>query len=174
MLEPQAVEGSALVTCNASTQERGKVDASRSTWRDNRHSLWCTYCKKPRHTKERCWKLNGKPVTSSREWGNKGQPRPQAHLIEQTSQQISHSEGQVKESLSNEEIERIKGLLGSLDKPSGACSLALSGKSPFSFSLNASEKISSEAWIIDSGATDHMTHTSHFFSTYTPCPAIEK
>lgn len=54
MLEPQAVEGSALVTCNASTQERGKVDASRSTWRDNRHSLWCTYCKKPRHTKERC------------------------------------------------------------------------------------------------------------------------
>ncbi|GAV70798.1 UBN2_3 domain-containing protein, partial [Cephalotus follicularis] len=76
--------------------------------------------------------------------------------------------GQEKEGFNSEEIERIRNLLGSLEKPSGACSLALSGKSPFFFGLHASKSFSSDSWIIDSGATDHMTYTSQYFSTYTP------
>ncbi|GAV76355.1 UBN2_3 domain-containing protein, partial [Cephalotus follicularis] len=71
-------------------------------------------------------------------------------------------------SFNSEEIERIRNLLGSLEKPLGACSLALSGKSPFSFGLHASKSFSSDSWIIDSGATDHMAYTSQYFSTYTP------
>ncbi|GAV81108.1 LOW QUALITY PROTEIN: UBN2_3 domain-containing protein, partial [Cephalotus follicularis] len=65
-----------------------------------------------------------------------------------------------------EEIKRIRNLLGSLEKPSGACSLALSGKSPFSFGLHASKRFSRDSWIIDSRANDHMTYTSQYFSTY--------
>ncbi|GAV76366.1 LOW QUALITY PROTEIN: UBN2_3 domain-containing protein, partial [Cephalotus follicularis] len=76
--------------------------------------------------------------------------------------------GQRKEGFNSEVIERIRNLLGSLEKPSGACSLALSGKSPFSFGLHASKSFSSDSWIIDSRATDHMTYTSQYFSTYTP------
>ncbi|GAV66127.1 UBN2_3 domain-containing protein, partial [Cephalotus follicularis] len=79
-----------------------------------------------------------------------------------------HGEGQERDGFNSEEIERIKNLLGSLEQPSSALSLVLSGKSPFSFGLNASEKFSSDSWIIDSGATDHMTYTSQYFSTYTP------
>ncbi|GAV60593.1 UBN2_3 domain-containing protein [Cephalotus follicularis] len=69
MLEPQALEGSAFVTRNAHPQqeEKGKADASWPLWKNNRDNLWCTYCNKPRHTRDRCWKLNGKPTTSSRE-----------------------------------------------------------------------------------------------------------
>ncbi|GAV76996.1 UBN2_3 domain-containing protein, partial [Cephalotus follicularis] len=73
-----------------------------------------------------------------------------------------------KKGFNCEEIERIRNLLGSLEKPSGACSLALSGKSPFSFGLHALKRFSSDSWIIDSGATNHMTYTSQYFSTYTP------
>ena len=41
----------------------------------NKDNLWCIYCKKPRHTKENCRKLNSKPP--SQEWGNRGgQQRP--------------------------------------------------------------------------------------------------
>ncbi|GAV81994.1 LOW QUALITY PROTEIN: UBN2_3 domain-containing protein, partial [Cephalotus follicularis] len=79
-----------------------------------------------------------------------------------------HGEGHEKEVFNSEEIERTRNLLESLEKPSGACSLALSGKSPFSFGLHASKSFSSDSWIIDSGAIDHMTYISQSFSTYTP------
>ena len=132
MLEPQTLEGSALVTKNeqTQTQERRKANLLRvsgkdnkdNIWKDNKDNLWCTYCKKLRHTRERCWKLNGKPSTSSREWGNRrGQQKSQAHLTKQ----INQSEGQEKGGLNSEEIERLRGLLGFLEKPSSACSLAL-------------------------------------------------
>ncbi|RVW77005.1 hypothetical protein CK203_036884 [Vitis vinifera] len=32
-------------------------------WKENKDNLWCTYCKKPRHTKEKCWKLNDSGAT---------------------------------------------------------------------------------------------------------------
>ncbi|KAL5740476.1 hypothetical protein ACOSQ2_029656 [Xanthoceras sorbifolium] len=32
----------------------------------NKNTIWCTYYKKPRHTRERCWKLNGKPFSTRR------------------------------------------------------------------------------------------------------------
>ena len=80
MLEPQVSNGSALVTKSEQpqVQDRGRADISKPLERDNRNhyrsdskdNLWCNYCKKPRHTKENCWKLHGKPP--SREWGNRG------------------------------------------------------------------------------------------------------
>lgn len=84
--------------------------------RDNKDNLWCTYCKKPRDTKERCWKLHGKPP--SQEWRNqRGQHKSQAH----------HSGGQEKGDFNSQEIEKLRNLIGSLEKPFGACSLALLG-----------------------------------------------
>ncbi|KAL3734117.1 hypothetical protein ACJRO7_023463 [Eucalyptus globulus] len=117
MLEPQAVEGSAFTT--RKVDEKGDLPR-----KDNQDSLWCAYCKKPRHTKEQYWKLNGRPTTSGREWVNRAtQPRPRVHLTEKAGQE----EVQEKATFNNEEIEKLRGLLGSLNKPSGACSLALSG-----------------------------------------------
>ncbi|RVW90686.1 hypothetical protein CK203_038764 [Vitis vinifera] len=103
--------------------------------------------RKPRHTKEKCWKLNGKPP--SREWGNHGgQQRPQAHMAKQPKTKKNSATGE----FNSEEMEKLKSLLGSLDKPTGTYSLALS----------------------DSGATDHMTSKSQLFHTYTPSPSNKK
>ena len=68
----------------------------------------------------------------------------------------------------------MRSFLSNMEKPTGTCSLAYSGKHPFSFGLNASETPFKHSWIMDSGATDHMTHSSKFFSTYSPCPSNKK
>ena len=57
-----------------------------------------------------------------------------------------------------EEIEKIRVLLGSLEKPSSTYSLALSGKFPISIGLKVSDEIFVKSWVMDSGATNHMTH----------------
>ena len=41
----------------------------------------------------------------------------------------------------NEEMEKLRSLLGSLDKPTRACSLALSSTPSFSFCINVSNKV---------------------------------
>ena len=70
-------------------------------------------------------------------------------------------------------LKDLRGLLGSFDKPSDSCSLALSGKSPFPFRFHVSEKCLANCWVIDSGAIN-MSHTSQYFCTYTPCPSSRK
>ena len=74
----------------------------------------------------------------------------------------------------NEEMEKLRSLLGSLDKPTGACSLALLGTPSFSFCINASNKVYDDSWVIDSDGTNHMTPKSQFFHTYTPSPSNKK
>ena len=71
-------------------------------------------------------------------------------------------------------MEKLRSLLGSLDKPTGACSLALSGTPSFSFCINASNKVYDDSWVIDSNSTDHMTPKSQLFHTYTPSPSNKK
>lgn len=37
------------------------VDDQATKKSDEKAKVWCDYCKKPRHTRETCWKLHGKP-----------------------------------------------------------------------------------------------------------------
>ena len=58
MLEPQTMDGSALAT--KTNHEKEKSYQSQhfgrdNQWKENKDNLWCTHCKKPRHTKEICW-----------------------------------------------------------------------------------------------------------------------
>ena len=162
MLEPQTLDGSALVV-KTEYPEKGKNDLPKHLGRDNQ--CW----KKPRHTKEKCWKLNGKPP--SHEWGNHGgQQRPQAHMVEQPKTEENSAIG----GFNNEEMEKLRSLLGSLNKPTGAGSLALSGTPSFYFCINASNRVYDDSWVIDSGATDHMTSKSQLFHTYTPSLSNKK
>ena len=71
-------------------------------------------------------------------------------------------------------MEKPRNLSRSLDKPTGACYLALSGTPSFSFCINASNKVYYDSWVIDSGATNHMTPKYQFFHTYTPSPSNKK
>jgi len=49
-----------------------------------------------------------------------------------------------------------------------------SGKIPYSLGFNVSDTNFSHSWILDSGATDHMTPLPLYFSTYSPCPSNKK
>lgn len=60
MVESQSVESSAMVTRNAiikysgpSQQPLGETEQTNASKVTNKDFLWCTYCKKPRHTRER-------------------------------------------------------------------------------------------------------------------------
>ncbi|RVW66512.1 Retrovirus-related Pol polyprotein from transposon RE1 [Vitis vinifera] len=93
----------------------GRSSQPKTQNRDYKDNLWCTYCKKARHTRERCWKLHGKPP--SREWGQKGeQPsnNGQAHV---TTVQQNEATPQETGSLNQEEVERVRSLICNLDKP---------------------------------------------------------
>ena len=112
----------------------------------NKDSLWCTYCKKPRHTREKCWKLHGKPALFNKNGAVKnGQQKGQgqAHMIYTQSNNEGNSGEQGE--FNKEEIEKLKSWLGTLEKSTGTgtCSLALSGKCS-SHALNVSD-ITSQA-----------------------------
>ena len=56
----------------------------------------------------------------------------------------------------------------------GMCSLTLSCETLISLGLNASSNEFRNARILDSGATDHMTHNPNQFKTYLPCQSNRK
>ncbi|KAG8488224.1 hypothetical protein CXB51_018059 [Gossypium anomalum] len=125
MVENNQVDSSALVT-NAVNERRFGLEQPTSednrqierTKSFNKDSVWCTYCKKARHTKDRCWKLHGKPQTTNKNFSEKGISSPQSSKVSNTDTKSS--------------------------------------------------------WVIDSGATDHMTHSSQKFVSYTPCSSSRK
>jgi hypothetical protein len=68
----------------------------------------------------------------------------------------------------------VRSLIGNLDKPSCTCSLAYSGAFLTSIGLNVSGKTFANSWVMDSGATNHMTHSPNGFTTYFQCPSSRK
>lgn len=73
------------------------------------------------------------------------------------------------------EIEKLKTLLRSLEKPSGICSLAHPGQFPISIGLKVSDRTSfASSWVVNLGATNHRPHLSQKFRTYTPCPSNQR
>jgi hypothetical protein len=73
-----------------------------------------------------------------------------------------------------EEIECLRILLNTMEKPSGSCFLAQNGKIPISHVFSASNKNHSSIWVIDSSATDHMTYSAGAFTSYQHCPSSKK
>ncbi|XP_059440211.1 uncharacterized protein LOC132172685 [Corylus avellana] len=72
--------------------------------------------------------LKGKGKISHREWGQKGeQPRNNCHAHVAAVQQ-NEAAPQELGNLNQEEVEMVRSLIGNLDKPSGTCSLAYSGR----------------------------------------------
>ena len=123
---------------------------------------WCNYYKKPGHTKDMCWKLHGRTLNfnnNNRGWRpNSGQQQKVQGQANFTNSNPPNDENETPiDGEFKEDIERLKRLLESLEKPSGACSLALSGKRFVSHAFNVSNSPLSNSWVIDSDAMDHMT-----------------
>jgi len=186
---PPIVESSAMLVEKNSTVTTADQKKGEGTYVEKKgEELFCTFCKKYRHTREKCWRLNrkqpgrewgnGKPP--GREWDKKGdlsKKGGQAHMA------AGANEASPKNAkpLNQDEIEQMRYFLGRLEKPTGTSSLAYSGtfpsffgEFPFSFGLNASDIPLKQYWILDSGATDHMTPLPTHFFTYSPCPSNKK
>eukprot|EP00261_Vitis_vinifera_P031452 XP_019072695.1 PREDICTED: uncharacterized protein LOC109121825 isoform X2 [Vitis vinifera] len=68
-----AIEGSALVTTGGGYNK--VVAFQRKS--DERPQVWCDFCNKPRHTRENCWKIHGKPAN----WKGKTSDKPGRAII---------------------------------------------------------------------------------------------
>ncbi|XP_071928019.1 uncharacterized protein [Coffea arabica] len=151
MLESKILEGSAMISTKSNNMEAKIGNGCTESKKD---TILYTYCKKPCHTRDDCFKLHGKEQVLSRKEGGKG---GKAHLTDGEDQiQEKFNQAGIGE-FKKEEIEKLRNLLNSLEKSSSICSLAQSG-----------------SWVIDSGVTDHMTHNPIRFRTYNPCPGNRK
>uniref|UniRef100_A0A2N9G6R9 Retrovirus-related Pol polyprotein from transposon TNT 1-94-like beta-barrel domain-containing protein n=1 Tax=Fagus sylvatica TaxID=28930 RepID=A0A2N9G6R9_FAGSY len=128
---------------------------------DDKPRVWCDYYNKPRHTRESCWKIHGKPANwkNNKPSDRSGRAFPTANETEVTP-------------FTKEQMEHLLTLLksnSSFGIPSVSVAHISNEPNALSCCLN-----SSAPWIIDSGASDHMTSSHNFFESYSPCSEIEK
>ena len=185
MLQGVFTDGSALVS-NKGEGSRQRGGKSGTQGRpNNREGLWCTYCKKPRHTRDNCFKLHGKEAVLSKLGGFPSTTtRPNTSNQSYLSHKGQEEDGTMEKLeenfssdltlLNSEEINKLKSFLKTI-QDDGSCSLAHqdlsgkpSGKFAYSVIFPASNTDRNDTWILDSGATDHMTPNSHVFTTYQP------
>ena len=114
-----------------------------------------------RHTRETCWTIHGKLTNwkSSKLGDRSDRAFPTANEAEVSP-------------FTKEQMEHLLTLLKS-NSSSGipSVSLAQTGNKPNALSCCLN---SSAPWIIDSGASDHMTCSSHLFKSYSPCSGNDK
>ncbi|TYK25905.1 Cysteine-rich RLK (receptor-like protein kinase) 8 [Cucumis melo var. makuwa] len=113
----------------------------------------CEYCKKQRHTKDQCWKLHGRPPR-----GNKRSSNEQQNL----------RRTDVRETASTSQP------IGPTASHTSSPTLSVIVQSGMSQSLGLISVDGTNLWILDSGATDHLTGFSEHFITYTSYASNEK
>ncbi|RVW18491.1 Retrovirus-related Pol polyprotein from transposon RE1 [Vitis vinifera] len=118
--------------------------------RQKRDRPWCDYCKKPGHYKETCWKLHGKPA----DW----KPKPRfdrdgrAHVAA-NSESTSVPEPSPFNKEQMEMLQKLLSQVGSGSTTSVAFTANRGGMRP---------------WIVDTGASDHMTGDAAILQNYKP------
>ncbi|PON46011.1 hypothetical protein TorRG33x02_327260, partial [Trema orientale] len=128
---------------------------------------WCDHCRRPGHTKETCWKIHGKPIDwkPARERETKGN-----HVAAEDTPTTSNSAP-----LSREQWELIQKLINQTQSitqtqanssPSVIGTGSVAQKGNFLSALQVEKE--KGPWIMDSGASDHMTGEITVFKQYTP------
>ena len=140
------------VTSNSSASPKGKPI--------------CDHCKKPGHTRDKCWELYGKPA----DWKPR-KSKPRGNQVSHESSQPSQSEvGQI---ISSDQITQLLDYLKILQtqqKPSSSGTVAHKG----TCSAAINDSFLSSKWIVDSGASDHMTSDAKMFVSYLPLSGKDK
>lgn len=172
-------ESSALVTTIPRDSRFGgkKLDKNRSgDNHDDKDRLFCDFCNKYRHDREHCWKLHGRPVPGGKggRFGGRGGFRANHTTAHQSPAEpispVTQSGPSSSEfvMLTKDEVENFRRLMSQMSTSTAASSaFAHSGNNPTA--LSASCHTFSHPWIIDSGASDHMTGLSNLFSSYITC-----
>ncbi|RVW47126.1 Retrovirus-related Pol polyprotein from transposon RE1 [Vitis vinifera] len=156
-------ESSALKTQFAPFDNRKKIKGGRP---------WCDHCRKPGHSRETCWKIHGKPV----DW----KPRQPLEKEGQGNHVATDEQSPQLEAspFNKEQMEMLQKLLSpllSVQSQTGSSSNQVIGfgtlahKGNFLSAFTAGKK-RKKPWIVDSGASDHMTGDATIFDTYSSCP----
>ncbi|KAG6477180.1 hypothetical protein ZIOFF_066432 [Zingiber officinale] len=152
------IEGSALTSIGSNIR-RGTANLRKL---EEKSVLWCDFCNKPRHTQETYWKIHGNPANFKGKSGEKnGRIFPTANEAMTTASTIT-----------KEHLEQLLALLAS--NPSSNTpnvSVAHTGNEIIVFSCGFGI---SAPWIIDFGASDHMTNSLKLLKLYSPCPENKK
>ncbi|XP_073041739.1 uncharacterized protein [Primulina eburnea] len=115
-------------------------------------TTWCDHCYKPYHTKSKCWKLHGKPAG----WVPKHMCGSSGHTASTQSAMALPPPALFTDA----QLDQLSKFFSSTP----TASLMASIGNP----LNSTSAPSKAPWIIDSGASDHMTGSKMFFTTYSP------
>ncbi|CAL5430126.1 unnamed protein product [Camellia sinensis] len=179
MLPAASSDRSALVSAPSRDGDRGSRPPS------EKDTLFCDFCRRPRHTRETCWKLHGQPSggrgdRSSSRGGRSGQPRgrgpnARAHhsdTVEPQSTAPVDSSADISRFSTSELEVALRHLLDRRASSSSSGNIAQSGNLASSTSAFLSHQ--TLPWIIDSGASDHMSGSSDLFSAYTPSSGQDK
>ncbi|GMP69233.1 hypothetical protein CsSME_00028568 [Camellia sinensis var. sinensis] len=187
MMSPVSTDRSALLSTPRDSLSLPPPSAAKE-------SVFCDYCKKPRHThhdtRETCWKLHGTPSDGREDrlgsrGGRSGQSRGHganvrvhlSNIIEPPSSSPVVSSAADVSGLSASDFEIALHHL--LDR---RVSTSATG-APSSFFANSGNLVASPCallshtpipWIIDSGASDHTSGSSNLFSEYNPSSSLEK
>jgi hypothetical protein len=131
----------------------------------NNGKLFSAYCKYAGHIKEKCYKSHRYPPR----W-NKG--RTQTGGVQGSSLKFNQADrtttmGKVPV-VDVHALEEFKSKLRLSESPSPSIA---SSKVDSSFHVSSTQP---RSWIIDTGATNHMTGASNLFTSYTPCSGKDK
>ncbi|KZV22300.1 hypothetical protein F511_17902 [Dorcoceras hygrometricum] len=156
-------EVSALASIQNPVSEPSALASAKNSGQRQGRRPWCDHCHRPGHTKDTCWEIHGKPAN----WQSRKQSDRrsfQAHSVQEQPSSSRTSTPFTAEQI--EQLEKYCRLLRetALTPPVGSCSVTQSGII-YSTLISAP----SPSWIIDSGASDHMTGNLNSFCSYTPC-----
>lgn len=122
----------------------GKTNSQASNSKKKTNDFWCTHCQKSRHMVEGCFELTGYS-----EWWNPKGTKTQ-NKVKSTSRAAATTADETQTtSITKEDYNKLIKLLRAIQVKDNARATA-----------NMIGKTSSfvEPWIIDSGASDHVTH----------------
>ena len=151
-----SVEGSAMYTHNSSQDNKAKKGRP-----------WCDYCKKVGHVKDTCWKLHGKPA----DW----KPTRKTEYGSQANAAASSNNSAGSSPFTKEQLETLQQLFGHISastqpsqSPTEPPTSLLAHQGIF-HSAHVVQNRKTKPWIVDSGASDHMTGDITLFQAYSPC-----
>ncbi|XP_075092030.1 uncharacterized protein LOC142172145 [Nicotiana tabacum] len=162
-------------------------NANRGGYSSNKPRLFCEYCKKPRHDKDKCFKLHGYPQNSKYpSYGNNDKGKRVASNVFRTPNEgpnVSeiewrpHEQGRIMQHLTQEQYGQLLNILeklqtentgedpgdrGDMNLIGGAVNfagtVACSSSIKNSNQLRECSKLDVDSWILDSGATNHMAY----------------
>ncbi|OIT07736.1 hypothetical protein A4A49_62856, partial [Nicotiana attenuata] len=142
---------------------------------------FCDFCKRPKHTKDKCYKIHGYPQNMKYNNGNRGR-KMAANVFDTTDNGAtltdeggnSQEQGRTMQQLTKEQYGQLLSILesfksgnngdnsGNINMTGGAVNFA--GMTACNTSVDPSAqsyesfKENADSWILDSGATNHMTY----------------